>query len=465
MGGRVFISYRRDDARAEARSIDQKLRTVFGSGRIFFDVDTIGKGKDFRKVLTDALKNTSVLLAVIGPNWITSRDARGKRRIDDPDDFVQLEIANALKRDVPVIPVLVGGAKMPTEAELPASLHGLVFRQAATVTHENFPHDMEAIEREIIATTGLKPRADFNWRRVAMGLAGVVLVVGGGLAGASMLGVRMPWKIVSDFGASDDPARLAADRARAEAELKRVAAVEARLKAEARKKAEEAAVEAARRDAKRQADAAEAQRKVQEALQAKLESERQQQVIRQAELDRKRYEAEAATARQLAEQEEAARKAAEQKILGAAAEDRRRAEEAVAKRIALEEEARRRGEAARLARPLTFRIGVYHRFNNLCRVEELATIEVVKAPGVGTLEFREEEASIVSVISEAVAHCVGKRLPGRAAYFVIPESKRDATGTDGTQLRVRYGTNVYLYDYEIDLGLRSSRRTRSEKQK
>lgn len=149
MGGKIFLSYRREDASANARSIYQRLAATFGREKLFIDVDTIDKGRDFRQVLDRDLNQCSVLIAVIGPKWATVTDDKGKRRIDSSGDFVRLEIARALAKDVVVIPTLVDGAAMPQESELPADLKTLVYRQSAMVRHETFGPDMTALEQDI----------------------------------------------------------------------------------------------------------------------------------------------------------------------------------------------------------------------------------------------------------------------------------------------------------------------------
>ena len=89
MVGRIFISYRRDDTAADARSVYQRMQRTFGSRQLFMDVDSIQRGRDFHKVLDDHLRKSAVMLAVIGPRWVDVRDADGNRRLDDPDDGEQ----------------------------------------------------------------------------------------------------------------------------------------------------------------------------------------------------------------------------------------------------------------------------------------------------------------------------------------------------------------------------------------
>lgn len=130
---KVFISYRRDDTLAFTGRLRDKLAERFGPDQVFMDFDNIPLGSDFREHLQDSLKECDVLLAVIGPNWTGTVADANKSRLSDPADFVRLEIQVALERDIPIIPVLVGDASMPTEEELPPDLEPLLYRQAAPV--------------------------------------------------------------------------------------------------------------------------------------------------------------------------------------------------------------------------------------------------------------------------------------------------------------------------------------------
>jgi TIR domain len=130
---RIFISYRRYDSAYVASAINEKLGQRFGTDSVFFDIDSIPFGTDFRKYISDAVGKCDILLVVIGDSWVEAVDEHGKRRLDDPDDFVRLELESALKRNIPVIPVLVGEARIPPMTVLPSSLQELTFRNAAEV--------------------------------------------------------------------------------------------------------------------------------------------------------------------------------------------------------------------------------------------------------------------------------------------------------------------------------------------
>jgi hypothetical protein len=139
--GRIFISYRREETAYPAGWLFDRLADHFGAAQIFKDVDSIQLGDDFVQVINRAVGSCDVLLALIGDQWLTITDSHGRRRLEDPDDFVRLEIEAALKRNVRIIPILVDGASIPRVDELPAGLTGLVRRQALEVSPSRFEYD------------------------------------------------------------------------------------------------------------------------------------------------------------------------------------------------------------------------------------------------------------------------------------------------------------------------------------
>ncbi|MBA3493665.1 MAG: toll/interleukin-1 receptor domain-containing protein, partial [Gammaproteobacteria bacterium] len=149
--GSVFISYRRTDSPGYVRALMSDMRNTFGSKQVFLDMEDVAAGSDFRVIIEEAVSNCELLLAIIGPGWVTARDEMQQRRLDDRNDFVRLEIVSALARKIPVIPVLVGNAKMPTAEELPMDLQTLVTLQAVPLSHERWDDDIirlfTAIER------------------------------------------------------------------------------------------------------------------------------------------------------------------------------------------------------------------------------------------------------------------------------------------------------------------------------
>jgi hypothetical protein len=129
---KIFVSYRRDDCAGHAGRLYDRLCDRFGANRIFMDVDSIEPGEDFVEVIDKTVGSCNILLAVIGREWLSS-SLDGKRRLDDSADFVRLEIATALRREIRVIPVLVQGAAMPEAKDLPDDLKRLARRNALDV--------------------------------------------------------------------------------------------------------------------------------------------------------------------------------------------------------------------------------------------------------------------------------------------------------------------------------------------
>ena len=138
---RVFISYRREDTAYPASWLFDRLGARFGEDNVFKDVDSIDPGDDFVERITGAVGSCDVLLALIGEEWLTVADEDGRRRIDNPDDFVRVEIEAALARNVRVVPVLVDGASMPEAADLPPSLAAFARRQALELSPNRFDFD------------------------------------------------------------------------------------------------------------------------------------------------------------------------------------------------------------------------------------------------------------------------------------------------------------------------------------
>jgi hypothetical protein len=147
----LFISYRRSDSNEVVGRIYDRLVRDLGAESVFKDVDNIPLGVDFVDYLDAQVQESTALLAVIGPEWLTVTDAQGHRRLDDPNDFVRIEIESALRRDIPVVPVLVRGAVMPNARDLPESLHKLARRNGISVRADpDFHNDMTALIRKLL---------------------------------------------------------------------------------------------------------------------------------------------------------------------------------------------------------------------------------------------------------------------------------------------------------------------------
>lgn len=186
-GSRIFVSYRRDDARGDAGRLTDNLKLHFGDKQIFRDVEAIEAGVDFVEAINNAVSQCAALLAIVGPNWLKATDSEGRRRLDDPNDFVRLEIAVALQRNIRVVPVLVGGAVMPKAEDLPQGLESLARRQAHELSDPRWDFDVrqliETLERAGVepARRPAVPSHGTWWKRnkIALGAGGALLVIGG----------------------------------------------------------------------------------------------------------------------------------------------------------------------------------------------------------------------------------------------------------------------------------------------
>ena len=136
--GRIFISYRRQETAWPAGRLYDVLVKHLPAEEVFKDVDNIEPGEDFVERITAAVASCDVLLALIGPQWLTMTDENGDRRLDNPEDYVRLEIEAALKRKIRVIPILVDEARMPRAKELPPALAPLVRRNAVEINPLTF---------------------------------------------------------------------------------------------------------------------------------------------------------------------------------------------------------------------------------------------------------------------------------------------------------------------------------------
>jgi hypothetical protein len=187
MGG-VFISYRRTDSDVAAGRLADDLTEILGPGRVFRDIDSLEAGEDFPRALERALDSCAVVIALIGPRWSSAVNDKGERRLDDSKDWVRLEIARALERDIRVIPVLVS-TTMPQESELPADLAPLLRRNAVDLTDRHWKQEVQelaqALERIPAFGTHTTPVAK-DRRSVprpvlaAVAVVAVVAVEGGG---------------------------------------------------------------------------------------------------------------------------------------------------------------------------------------------------------------------------------------------------------------------------------------------
>jgi hypothetical protein len=156
----IFISYRRGDSAGHAGRLFDCVRERFGDESVFMDVTDIRPGDDFVTSLDSALSSSRIVLAVIGPDWLTCTSADGRRRLDDPNDHLRLEVAHALRANARVIPVLVRAARMPSEGELPDDLKALARRQAQEVSDSRWSYDTDQLVRIIENALGKHARHD-----------------------------------------------------------------------------------------------------------------------------------------------------------------------------------------------------------------------------------------------------------------------------------------------------------------
>lgn len=167
MARRIFISYRRDDSVEHVGYIHRHLEREFGRGSVFRDVDSIPLGVNFADVLSEAVAKCHVLLALVGSKWLDARDQAGNRRLDDTQDYVRIEIAAALRRDIPVVPIFLEGAQVPPVDRLPADLKELSCRNGLEVRHATFQNDMDRLLGGLRALSKIKATTKARSRKPA----------------------------------------------------------------------------------------------------------------------------------------------------------------------------------------------------------------------------------------------------------------------------------------------------------
>jgi len=159
----IFISYRRDETRDVAGRLYDRLTTIFGKDKVFRDIYTIPGGADFPSWIEEAVASAKVVIVLIGESWATIEDSQNRRRIDNPADWVRLEVAIALERDTLVVPVLVEDARMPAESKLPDPLRKLTRHHAIELSDRRFESDVEELIKVLrervpgIGSQNLKP--------------------------------------------------------------------------------------------------------------------------------------------------------------------------------------------------------------------------------------------------------------------------------------------------------------------
>jgi hypothetical protein len=186
----IFISYRRDDSAGYAGRLTSDLERLFGDELVFQDIEAIPPGADFVQAIDRAVGASGVLLALIGREWLAAIGPTGRRRLDDPQDFVRAEIAAALRRGIVVIPVLVEGATMPGPDQLPDDLAPLTRRQAIELSDSRWSYDVSllaaTLRRVLGAATDPAGRVDVQGasrpgrrRHLALAAGALLLAAGG----------------------------------------------------------------------------------------------------------------------------------------------------------------------------------------------------------------------------------------------------------------------------------------------
>jgi hypothetical protein len=175
----VFISYRRDDSAGDAGRLADALEARFGKARVFRDVEDIPAGEDFARAIDRALAQADTLLVVIGREWLTASNSAGRRRLDDPQDFVRLEIESALAHGIRVLPILMRGAAMPVADELPESLRPLTRIQAHELSDSRWDYDVRRLVEVLEGHSGGGGPLHKHRRLVLAAVAALVIAAGG----------------------------------------------------------------------------------------------------------------------------------------------------------------------------------------------------------------------------------------------------------------------------------------------
>lgn len=183
MPKRVFISYRREDTAAAAGRVYDRLSRLLAKPNVFFDVSTIAGGEDFAQRIASEIGKSDAALVFIGDKWLDKTEPSGRARIFEPDDYVRAELRTALSRPLLVLPVLVGGARMPRPGQLPEDIRAITAKNALPLRHESFVDDTENI---VTAVLGLSA-AERAWEdKGSLGIK-IAYAVGGALAVSMLL--------------------------------------------------------------------------------------------------------------------------------------------------------------------------------------------------------------------------------------------------------------------------------------
>jgi hypothetical protein len=197
VSGKIFLSYRRDDSGADTGRISDRLKREFGDNSLFIDVESIPPGVDFVERLTCEIAQCDLLVVVIGSRWLDIRDKDGANRLADPADWVRVEVRSALASEIPILPILLGDAKMPHSSELPDDIKNLTRFNAINVRHSSFHPDVdriaEVLELGRITNKGKPlvfhrlPKSDGTPNALRVGLSSLVVLLAVAVAEFSSL--------------------------------------------------------------------------------------------------------------------------------------------------------------------------------------------------------------------------------------------------------------------------------------
>jgi len=180
---KVFISYRREDTASAAGRVYDRLARLLTKSNVFFDVSTIGGGEDFVQRIASEIGNCDAALVFIGDKWLEPTPAGGQPRIFEPNDYVRAELGAALSRPLLIVPVLVGGARMPKQEQLPQDIRAITTKNALPLRHESFDDDTENI---VAAVLGLSA-AERAWEDKGTLKAKIGYAIGGAIAVSALV--------------------------------------------------------------------------------------------------------------------------------------------------------------------------------------------------------------------------------------------------------------------------------------
>jgi TIR domain len=167
----IFVSYRRQDTQSATGRLCDKLQMHFSVDQVFHDIESIEPGSSFPAIIASKIAESSIVLVMIGRHWLDSAGDDGRSRLFEPDDYLRLEIATALQRDIPVIPVLVEGAVMPPASALPEPIAALAALQAIEITEQRWQYDSDLLVKEIerfVAPEGMSTVDDATLRQTLL---------------------------------------------------------------------------------------------------------------------------------------------------------------------------------------------------------------------------------------------------------------------------------------------------------